>query len=86
MYEIVLSFSDERGELVLMKSVDYGKTYKAVAEKIFSFGIGGRFLFASVMTGTVSITPAHAQFISIGVACSVSCMKSWTEPKCICLA
>lgn len=42
--------------LVLIKTVDYGKTFKTIAEKIYSFGIGGRFLFASVMTGTVSIT------------------------------
>lgn len=39
----------------MVKTVNYGKTFKTVAEKIYSFGIGGRFLFASVMTGTVSI-------------------------------
>lgn len=42
----------EHGTLALVKTVDYGKTFKSVAEKVYSFGIGGRFLFASVMTGT----------------------------------
>lgn len=41
----------ERGMLDLMKISDYGKSIKTVASKIFSFGLGGRFLFASVMTG-----------------------------------
>lgn len=48
--------SDDRGMLVLKKTSDYGKTSKTIAEKIYSFGIGGRFLFASVMTGSVSVT------------------------------
>lgn len=47
-------FSDDRGMLELMRTTDYGKTFKTVATKIFSFGLGGRFLFASVMTGKVS--------------------------------
>lgn len=45
----------DRGNLVLMKTSDYGGNVRQIAENIFSFGIGGRFLFASVMTGTVSI-------------------------------
>ncbi|KAF4072320.1 hypothetical protein AMELA_G00261690 [Ameiurus melas] len=49
----------ERGQLVLMKSVDHGKTFKTIAEKIYSFGIGGRFLFASVMTGTGMMRMIH---------------------------
>ncbi|XP_012679722.1 sortilin 1b isoform X1 [Clupea harengus] len=43
----------DRGMLVLRKTSDYGKTSKTIGEKIYSFGIGGRFLFASVMTRTV---------------------------------
>ncbi|KAA0714033.1 Sortilin Precursor [Triplophysa tibetana] len=45
----------DRGMLVLRKTVDLGVTIKTVAERIYSFGIGGSFLFASVMTksGTV---------------------------------
>lgn len=53
---MLFCFLDDRGTLVLIKTVDYGKTFKTIAEKIYSFGIGGHFLFASVMTGTVSIT------------------------------
>ncbi|TDH10634.1 hypothetical protein EPR50_G00077460 [Perca flavescens] len=41
----------DRGMLELKRSTDYGKTIKTVANKIYSFGLGGRFLFASVMTG-----------------------------------
>lgn len=41
--------------LELKRTADYGKTIKTVANKIYSFGLGGRFLFASVMTGKVSI-------------------------------
>lgn len=41
----------DRGMLELRRTTDYGKTIKTVGKKIYSFGIGGRFLFASVMTG-----------------------------------
>ncbi|KAL7397827.1 hypothetical protein ABVT39_000112 [Epinephelus coioides] len=41
----------DRGMLELRRTTDYGKTIKTVATKIYSFGLGGRFLFASVMTG-----------------------------------
>lgn len=40
---------------MLRKTVDLGVTIKTVAERIYSFGIGGRFLFASVMTKTGSV-------------------------------
>uniref|UniRef100_A0A8C1RN36 Sortilin n=2 Tax=Cyprinus carpio TaxID=7962 RepID=A0A8C1RN36_CYPCA len=43
-------FNDyDKGVLVLRKSADLGVNIKTVAERIYSFGIGGRFLFASVM-------------------------------------
>lgn len=42
----------ERGTLKLWKTTDYGKTNKTLASKVYSFGLGGRFLFASVMNGT----------------------------------
>uniref|UniRef100_A0A8C2L4S1 Sortilin 1b n=1 Tax=Cyprinus carpio TaxID=7962 RepID=A0A8C2L4S1_CYPCA len=40
---------NDKGVLVLRKSADLGVNIKTVAERIYSFGIGGRFLFASVM-------------------------------------
>lgn len=40
--------------LELQRTTDYGKSFKTVAAKIYSFGLGGKFLFASVMTGKVS--------------------------------
>ncbi|XP_064425331.1 sortilin isoform X3 [Latimeria chalumnae] len=40
-----------RGQLELRKTTDFGKTFETIGSKIYSFGIGGRFLFASVMTG-----------------------------------
>lgn len=48
-------FSDDRGMLELKRTTDYGKNIKTVASKIYSFGQGGRFLFASVMTGKVGL-------------------------------
>lgn len=45
--------SDSRGELEIRRTTDFGQNIKTVADKIYSFGLGGRFLFASVMTGEV---------------------------------
>lgn len=41
----------DRGMLQLKKMTGYGKSVQSIASKVFSFGLGGRFLFASVMTG-----------------------------------
>uniref|UniRef100_A0AAY4B397 Sortilin n=1 Tax=Denticeps clupeoides TaxID=299321 RepID=A0AAY4B397_9TELE len=49
----------DRGTLLLKKTSDYGKTFQSIREKIYSFGIGGRFLFASVMTGTGNMRSIH---------------------------
>nr|XP_025976255.1 sortilin isoform X2 [Dromaius novaehollandiae] len=38
------------GLLELKKTSDFGKAFKVIGTKIYSFGLGGRFLFASVMT------------------------------------
>uniref|UniRef100_A0A665UWS2 Sortilin-like n=1 Tax=Echeneis naucrates TaxID=173247 RepID=A0A665UWS2_ECHNA len=51
--------SGERGMLELRRTTDYGKTIKTVATKIYSFGLGGRFLFASVMTGKGTLRMIH---------------------------
>ncbi|KAG9270775.1 sortilin-like [Astyanax mexicanus] len=49
----------DRGMLTLKKTIDNGQTINTIAEKIYSFGIGGRFLFASVMTGTGTLRMIH---------------------------
>ncbi|XP_068589882.1 sortilin 1b [Cebidichthys violaceus] len=49
----------DRGMLELKRSTDYGKNIKTVAGKIYSFGHGGRFLFASVMTGKGTLRMIH---------------------------
>ncbi|XP_068608821.1 sortilin 1b [Brachionichthys hirsutus] len=49
----------ERGMLELRRTTDYGKTFKTIATKIYSFGTGGRFLFASVMTGKGTLRMIH---------------------------
>ncbi|GLD45970.1 sortilin-like protein [Lates japonicus] len=49
----------DRGMLELRRTTDYGKTIKTVANKIYSFGLGGRFLFASVMTGKGTLRMIH---------------------------
>ncbi|XP_061299389.1 sortilin isoform X2 [Pezoporus flaviventris] len=38
------------GFLELKKTSDFGSSFKVIGTKIYSFGLGGRFLFASVMT------------------------------------
>ncbi|XP_689083.7 sortilin isoform X2 [Danio rerio] len=38
-----------RGELILRRTCDFGKTFDTIAENIFSFGHIGSFLFTSVM-------------------------------------
>ncbi|XP_010181493.1 PREDICTED: sortilin, partial [Mesitornis unicolor] len=38
------------GSLELKKTSDFGKAFKVIGTNIYSFGLGGRFLFASVMT------------------------------------
>ncbi|XP_030328861.1 sortilin isoform X1 [Strigops habroptila] len=38
------------GFLELKKTSDFGSSFKVIGTRIYSFGLGGRFLFASVMT------------------------------------
>ncbi|XP_041639920.1 sortilin-like [Cheilinus undulatus] len=42
----------DRGELELRKTTDYGRSFKTIATRVYSFVLGGRFVFASIMTGT----------------------------------
>uniref|UniRef100_A0A8C5HUG5 Sortilin-like n=1 Tax=Gouania willdenowi TaxID=441366 RepID=A0A8C5HUG5_GOUWI len=53
------SSCSDRGTLVLMKTTDYGKTIKTIRKKIYSFGLGGRFLFASVMKDKSTLRAIH---------------------------
>ncbi|KAM9343701.1 sortilin 1b [Pholidichthys leucotaenia] len=46
-----LNGSCYEGMLHLKRSADYGKTIKTIATKVYSFALGGSFLFASVMSG-----------------------------------
>ncbi|XP_077438606.1 sortilin-like isoform X2 [Vanacampus margaritifer] len=48
-----------RGELQMRRTTDFGKTIKTIATKLYSFGLGGRFLFASVMTGKANERKIH---------------------------
>lgn len=43
----------DRGMLELRKTSDFGKSFRTIGTKIYSFGLGGKFIFASVMTGSV---------------------------------
>uniref|UniRef100_A0A8C1W0W0 Sortilin 1a n=1 Tax=Cyprinus carpio TaxID=7962 RepID=A0A8C1W0W0_CYPCA len=49
----------DRGMLELRKSLDYGKTFKTIGSRIYSFGLGGRFVFASIMTDSGSTRMIH---------------------------
>ncbi|KAK5872729.1 hypothetical protein PBY51_013403 [Eleginops maclovinus] len=41
----------DKGMLELRKTEDYGRSFKTIATRVFSFVLGGRFVFASIMTG-----------------------------------
>uniref|UniRef100_A0A7N8Y1I8 Sortilin-like n=1 Tax=Mastacembelus armatus TaxID=205130 RepID=A0A7N8Y1I8_9TELE len=42
---------DDKGMLELRKTADYGRSFTIIATSVYSFVLGGRFLFASIMTG-----------------------------------
>ncbi|XP_056886189.1 sortilin-like [Takifugu flavidus] len=43
---------NDRGSLELRKTADYGRSFQTIATRVYSFVLGGRFVFASIMTGT----------------------------------
>ncbi|XP_044204141.1 sortilin-like isoform X1 [Thunnus albacares] len=43
---------NEKGMLELRKTADYGRSFRTIATRVYSFVLGGRFVFASIMTGT----------------------------------
>ncbi|XP_034270653.1 sortilin isoform X2 [Pantherophis guttatus] len=47
------------GLLELKKTKDFGKTFKTIGNNIYSFGLGGRFLFASVMIEKTNTRRIH---------------------------
>uniref|UniRef100_A0A672PRN4 Sortilin-like n=1 Tax=Sinocyclocheilus grahami TaxID=75366 RepID=A0A672PRN4_SINGR len=67
----------DKGMLVLRKSVDFGVNIKTVAERIYSFGIGGRFLFASVMAGSGNIMPSASEDVIRAIHVSVDKGETW---------
>ncbi|KAM9759694.1 sortilin-like [Menidia menidia] len=42
----------DKGMLELKKTLDYGRSFKTIATRVYSFVLGGKFVFASIMTGT----------------------------------
>lgn len=51
--------ADERGDLVLKRTTDLGKSFTTVHEDIFSFGYIGAFLFFSVMEDPVRVRDSY---------------------------
>uniref|UniRef100_A0A8C9YHB4 Sortilin 1a n=1 Tax=Sander lucioperca TaxID=283035 RepID=A0A8C9YHB4_SANLU len=45
---------NDKGMLELRKTADYGRSFQTIATRVYSFVLGGRFVFASIMTGTSS--------------------------------
>ncbi|XP_055365321.1 sortilin-like isoform X2 [Betta splendens] len=43
---------NDKGTLELIKTSDYGRSFSTIAKSVFSFVLGGKFVFASIMTGT----------------------------------
>lgn len=77
-------FSVDKGMLVLRKSVDLGVNIKTVAEKIYSFGIGGRFLFASVMAESGNVMQSASE-VCVTVHPSVSVYIRECDPLTVCM-
>ncbi|XP_065103080.1 sortilin 1b [Paramisgurnus dabryanus] len=67
----------DRGMLVLKKTTDFGVNIKTVAQKIYSFGIGGRFLFASVMSATGGVVQSPEEDVMRAIHVSVDQGESW---------
>ncbi|XP_032405441.1 sortilin-like [Xiphophorus hellerii] len=42
---------NDKGMLDLKKTMDYGKTFHTIASRVYSFVLGGKFVFSSIMTG-----------------------------------
>lgn len=42
--------------LDLKKTMDYGKTFHTIASRVYSFVLGGKFVFSSIMTGMVCVS------------------------------
>ncbi|XP_061544055.1 sortilin-like isoform X2 [Phycodurus eques] len=42
---------NDKGMLELRKTADYGRSFHTIATRVYSFVLGGRFVFASIMTG-----------------------------------
>lgn len=40
--------------LELEMTTNYGISFRNIRSRVYSFGLGGKFLFASIMTGEVS--------------------------------
>ncbi|KAL6464343.1 hypothetical protein MHYP_G00266600 [Metynnis hypsauchen] len=49
----------DKGMLELRKTSDFGQSFKTIGSRIYSFGLGGRFIFASVMSATGSTRMIH---------------------------
>ncbi|XP_026125965.1 sortilin-like [Carassius auratus] len=67
----------DKGALVLRKSADLGVNIKTVAERIYSFGIGGRFLFASVMAGSGNAMLSASEDMIRAIHVSVDKGETW---------
>lgn len=50
---------NDKGMLELRRSSDYGRSFQTVASRVYSFVLGGRFVFASIMTGSDTERTIH---------------------------
>uniref|UniRef100_A0A673C0U8 Sortilin 1a n=1 Tax=Sphaeramia orbicularis TaxID=375764 RepID=A0A673C0U8_9TELE len=56
---------NDKGMLELRKTADYGRSFQTIATRVYSFVLGGRFVFASIMTGTMF--PSSKRMIHVSV-------------------
>ncbi|XP_041836520.1 sortilin-like [Melanotaenia boesemani] len=50
---------NDKGMLELRKTVDYGRSFHTIATRVYSFVLGGKYVFASIMTGAGSERMIH---------------------------
>lgn len=66
----------DKGMLELRKTTDFGQRFKTIGSRIYSFGLGGRFLYASIMSATVG-SYIHIGCVNVWVwLCRWACLSA----------
>lgn len=53
--------------LELRKTLDYGRSFQTIATRVYSFVLGGKFVLASIMTGSVCVCFLYLPLLPLDV-------------------